>query len=200
VPPNNQGLVTRYYNQADDGENRAREGVANVAQLDRYTTATIRSEGGYKVFAGQRDDGFYGDIQSIFDLDFSFSGPNKPFDSQGGFNVHTIVLSIPLEELGGDEQVAGVWATTNRQRVKVLSKRKDPRSTGKFVQVARQGNPLFNEALVPIVAKDKYSRQEPSKDPADFRTYALNPELAKLLDVQADRQTMRTDLAGNLHS
>jgi hypothetical protein len=196
VPPNNQGLVTRYYNQADDGENRAREGVANVAQLDRYTTATIRTESGYKVFAGQRDDGFYGDIQSIFDLDFTFSGPNKPFDSQGGFNVHTIVLSIPLSELGGDQQVAGVWATTNRQKVQVLTNRKDPGRSGKFVQVARQGNPLFNEALVPVIAKDKYSRQAPSKDAADFSTYALNPELAKLLMVQEDRQTNRTDLAG----
>ena len=102
VPPNNQGLVTRYYNQGDNGEQPARGGVAAEDDLDRYTQGAICDlEGGHRAFAGQRDDGFYADIQSIFDLDFTFGGPNKPFDSQGGFNVHTIVLEIPLEELGG---------------------------------------------------------------------------------------------------
>jgi hypothetical protein len=196
LPPNNQGLVTPYYNEGDSGENPAKQGVADATLLDRYTSGTVlTSTQGYKVFAGQRDDGFYGDIQSIFDLDFSFSGPNKPFDSQGGFNVHTIVLSIPLSELGGDQQVAGVWATTSRQKVRVLSPRKDPGNAGKFIQVARQGNPLFNEGLVPIVDKDKYSRQNPSRDAVDFSTYALNPELAVLLGAQEDRRTNRTDLA-----
>ena len=32
------------------------------------------------------------------------------------------------------------------------------------VQVARQGNPLFNEGLVAIVDKDRYSRTSPSDD------------------------------------
>ena len=84
VPPNNQGLLTRFYNQNNDGDKPAREGVGAFGMLDRYTQQTIfTNHRGYQVFAGQRDDGFYADIQSIFDLDFSFSGPNKPFDSQG---------------------------------------------------------------------------------------------------------------------
>ena len=58
------------------------------------------------------------DIQSIFDLEFSFgraprNTPTKPFDSQSGFNVHTIVLNIPLTTLGG-AKIAGVYATTSR--------------------------------------------------------------------------------------
>ena len=57
-----------------------------------------------------------------FDLDFTFGGPNKPFDSQGGFNVHTIVLQIPLSELG-DASQAGVYATTSRRQVTILSQR-----------------------------------------------------------------------------
>ncbi len=155
VPPNNQGLVTPFYNQGDNGENLAKEGVAVAASLDKYTTQTIASNStGYSVFAGQRDDGFYADIQSIFDLDFSFSGPNKPFDSQGGFHVHTIVLNILLSELGSEQQNAGVYATTSRMKVEVLQ---PPKNTGKkkknndfsqtsghFVQVGRQGNPLFS--------------------------------------------------------
>lgn len=204
VPPNNQGLVTRYYNQGDNADNPAREGVATNAALDRYTQQTIATNAaGYQVFAGQRDDGFYADIQSIFDLDFSFSGPNKPFDSQGGFNVHTIVLNIPISELGGDQQVVGVYATTSRQRIRVLRDVNDrnprdraPRNIGNFVQVGRQGNPLFCEAFVAIKDKDLYNQSPPTVDTALFRTYALNPELAAILGLPANLQTNRTDLAG----
>src|SRR4029453_10109006 len=125
VPPNNQGLVTRFYNQRNNGEKPAKEGVASSGALDRYTKQTIATNpAGYEVFAGQRDDGFYADIQSIFDLDFSSSGPNKPFDSQGGFNVHMIVLNIPVSELGGKNQAVGVYATTSRARVQVWPKDK----------------------------------------------------------------------------
>jgi Domain of unknown function (DUF4331) len=70
VPPNNQGLVTPFYNQGDNGENLAKEGVASADLLDPYTQDTIFSNPlGYVVFAGQRDDGFYADVQSVFDLD-----------------------------------------------------------------------------------------------------------------------------------
>jgi hypothetical protein len=200
VPPNNQGLATPLYNQGNNGENKAREGVSTSGALDHYTTQTVfTSPNGYIVFAGQRDDGFYADIQSIFDLDFMFSGANKPFDSQGGFNVHTMVLSIPVTELGGDQQVVGVYATTSRKKVSVL--RENGRSelnAGKFVQVGRQGNPLFCEALVAIKDKDLYNKVRPTADAARFQDYALSPELAGLLNAQLGTSavtTDRTDLA-----
>lgn len=200
VPPNNQGLLTKYYNQGDNGENLAREGVDNPSLLDRYTQQTIHNStapAGYSVFAGQRDDGFYADIQSIFDLDFTFAGPNKPFDSQGGFNVHTIVLNIPMSELGGDQQSVGVWATTSRNETTVLRKTKNPLTVGRFIQVGRQGNPLFCEAFIAEKDKNRYNRQKPSSDTASFQSYALNPELGVLLLPPGDpRQTNRTDLAG----
>ena len=200
VPPNNQGLVTKYYNQGDSGENLAREGVADTNALDRYTKSTIyTTPQGYKVFAGQRDDGFYADIQSIFDLDFGFTGPNKPFDSQGGFNVHTMVLSIPIAEIpGGDQQNVGVWATTSRSQVFVLRKPGNGKlvAVARGVQVGRQGNPLFCEAVVPIIDKDRYNRGTALRDTADFSKYALAPELATLIGAQMDRRTNRTDLAG----
>jgi Domain of unknown function (DUF4331) len=194
VPPNNQGLVTRYYNQDDNGERPARGGVAAEDDLDRYTQGAICDlEGGHRAFAGQRDDGFYADIQSIFDLDFTFGGPNKPFDSQGGFNVHTIVLEIPLEELGG-ATVAGVYATTERRRVTSLStrpERRGERADGPFIQVARQGNPLFSEALVAVGDSDLYNRVEPREDDRLFADYALNPELATVLGLpDQDRQDL----------
>ncbi|MBA2564445.1 MAG: DUF4331 domain-containing protein [Gemmatimonadetes bacterium] len=205
VPPNNQGVVTPKYNRGDNGENAAKEGVSSRVNLDTYTRQTIfELRNGHEVFAGQRDDGFYADIQGVFDL-LNFSGPNKPFDSQGGFNVHTIVLNIPVSELGGDQQVVGVWATTSRRRTSVLRDANDatdaPALSGAFVQVGRQGNPLFNEGLVAIRDKDRYSRTNPSQDRELFEQYALRPELAKLINLvfapsPAAPETNRTDIAG----
>jgi len=197
VPPNNQGRVTPFYNEDGDGDMLARGGVDATLDLDLYTRQSVVAlEHGYQAFAGQRDDGFYADIQSIFDLDFGFSGPNKPFDSQGGFNVHTIALNIPLEEIGGDQQIVGVYATTSRRRVTVLTKRPERKRDwigGPWVQVGRQGNPLFCEALVAIADKDIYNRTAPTRDAALFAKYAFTPELAAVL---GGIPTDRTDIAG----
>ena len=188
VPPNNQGRATPFYNQGDNGDNPAKDGVATQAELDRYTQQAIASlKKGYVAFAGQRDDGFYADVLAVFDL-LQLRNPGEAKDSQGGFNLHLMALKIPIEELGGDQQIAGVYATTSRQKVTVLregrgSDRKKNNSSASWVQVGRQGNPLFNEALVAVVDKDLYSRSSPKDDARFFSKYALNPELATLLNL-----------------
>ena len=201
VPPNNQGNATPFYNQGDDGENPAKDGVGTFEELDRYTKQSIANLGdGYIAFAGQRDDGFFADIQSVFDL---LKLRNPGLDSQGGFNLHLMALAIPIDELGGDKQIAGVYATTSRKRFRILADglpKTEP--FGDWVQVGRQGNPLFNEGLVAIEDKDLYSRTSPAFDRALFRKYAENPELAKLLNklvLEPDIpgiETGRTDIAG----
>jgi Domain of unknown function (DUF4331) len=201
VPPNNQGIATPFYNEENNGENPAKDGVATYDELDRYTKQAIaRLDRGYVAFAGQRDDGFYGDIQAIFDL-LQLRNPGK--DAQSGFNLHLMALAIPIDELGGDRQIAGVYATTSRRRFRVLSEGlPNSQSFGDWVQVARQGNPLFNEGLVAIEAKDLYSRTIPSSDMTLFKKYALEPELAKLLNLIVFEpdipgiETNRTDIAG----
>ena len=219
VPPNNQGIATPLYNQGDDGNNPARDGVAMQAALDRYTAQSIATlRNGYRAFAGQRDDGFYADVQGIFDL----LQLGRRFDSQGGFNIHFMGLEVPLSELGGDRQVVGVYASTSRLRFPVLrSESQDSAGTQRqiasilevlsrtrlgdgFVQVARQGNPLFCEGLVAIADKDRYSRTRPSADATLFRKYAESPELARLLNLlvvpgtglRPAIETGRTDIAG----
>jgi len=204
VPPNNQGIATPKYNIGNDGENPARPGVDNEVALDDYTQQTIYDlKDGYRVFAGQRDDGFYADIQGVFDLlqlqspVLGTTSPNKPFDSQAGYNVHTIVLQIPLSELGGSQQIAGVYATTSRQQVRVL-RRKHDKNFGQWVQVGRQGNPLFNEGFVAIIDKDRYNRTSPTIDNELFSQYALQPELATLLNAIHGTSALtadRTDIA-----
>ena len=87
-----------------------------------------------------------------------------------------------IEEIGGDKQIIGVYATTSRRRVRILGADQDF-GLGDFVQVARQGNPLFNEGLVAIKDKDLYSRTTPDADALLFRKYAVTPELAALINV-----------------
>jgi hypothetical protein len=224
VPPNNEGIATPFYNQGDDGNNPALPGVADPAQLDSYTRQAVYTNGGYLAFAGQRDDGFYADVLAVFDL-LQLRNPGK--DSQKGFNIHEMVLRIPISELGSDLQTVGVYATTSRRATSVLRngatysaatlasldkmgldpfevgpKESSTSVTGAWVQVARQGNPLFNEVLVALADKDLYSRTEPTVDSVIFAKYALNPEPCKLYNEiynggvnSPNIETNRTDIA-----
>ena len=58
--------------------------------------------GGGKVFAGQRDDPFFGDVGAIFDLlafrkDTGQNGGGKDF--LAGYAVHSIALQIPISQV-----------------------------------------------------------------------------------------------------
>ncbi|MCB9889449.1 MAG: DUF4331 domain-containing protein [Planctomycetes bacterium] len=200
VPPNNQGVATPEYNTMS-GDGPAKEGVMYSTNLDRYTAqALTKLQAGHVSFAGQRDDGFYGDINAIFDL-LSLRKPGK--DSQRGFNVHTIALQIPVEEIGGDMQQVGVYATTLRQQVAIRFDNAEPWRYGPYIQVGRQGNPLFCEGFIAIEDKNAYNRTTPDRDKAMFEKYALSPELAKLLNAIVFKgspipgiETNRTDIAG----
>ena len=190
VPPNNQGIATPKYNMDDDGANIAKPGVSDPAQLDGYTAESIASLAqGYRSFAGQREDGFYGDIQSIFDLLMLRSG-TESFDSQSGFNTHVVMLEIPVSDIGGDMQSVGVHATTSRMKA------------GAWTQIGRLGNPLFCEALIAIEDKNAYNQSKPTEDAALFQKYAETPELAGLINAlvfagEAVAPTdNRTDLVG----
>jgi hypothetical protein len=206
VPPNNQGLATPHYNVGENGNNPAKPGVTGPGQLDVYTSGAIATlSNGYRSWAGQREDGFYGDVNAVFDLLNLRTGGANSFDSQSGYNMHTIALEIPVAELGGDQQIVGVYATTSRQQMSVLSSGAGsgaPSLSGGWVQVARQGNPLFNEVLVAIKDKDLYSRTKPSSDAALFQQYASTPELAALVNTitfsgkAVAPTTNRTDLVG----
>jgi hypothetical protein len=206
VPPNNQGIATPKYNKNDDGLQPAKDGVSDPAAVDDYTRNAVATLGstGYRAFAGQRDDAFYGDINAIFDLLALRSGANNRFDSQGGFNIHLIALEIPLGDIaGGDQQTIGVYATTSRRATTVLTDgagSAGSTTTGNWVQVGRQGNPLFCEAFVAIKDKDLYNRTKPTSDATLFKSYAETPELAALINALVLKAnvaptTSRSDLA-----
>src|SRR3989454_3464840 len=115
-----------------------------------------------RVFAGQRDDGFYVDLMGNFDL---LNLRNPGVDTVSGFNVHTIAIEIPKSRLaaaGDTDGVIGVWSTASRPKGSVLRDNDDEsQHSGKFVQVSRLGNPLVNEVLMPLSFKDKFNATPP---------------------------------------
>ncbi|HEY6067283.1 MAG TPA: DUF4331 domain-containing protein, partial [Gaiellaceae bacterium] len=144
---------------------------------------------GSKVFAGQRDDGFFGDIGAAFDLVAIRSGTGATGggkDFFAGYAVHSIELQVPLSRLdNGSNHVVGIWAASERPVVSVsLAKwrgRKFLKKETEWRQVSRLGNPLINELLIPTQLKDKWNASTPDKD-KQFEQYYSSPILAKLLN------------------
>jgi uncharacterized protein DUF4331 len=135
---------------------------------------------GIKLFAGQRDDAFFGDIGDIFDLLAIRSGTGASGggrDFFAGYAVHAIALQIPrgMVDPGGSHTI-GVWAATDRRTASVDGD--DPR----WVQVSRLGNPLFNEVVVPTASKDEWNAGSPSGD-KHYAQFARNSILAHFLSL-----------------
>jgi len=169
VPPNNVGPRT----------------TPNYTEL--ANAAIVEIAGGGKVFAGQRDEAFQLDLGSIFDL-----AGLRPFnpahaiplpegtgqDATAGFNVHSIVLQVPIEDVtANNDPVIGVWSSTYRRKTRVFAEGNGalPTPSGPFVQVSRLGMPLVNEVVVPLKAKDAFNAIPPSADAEVFPTLDAPP-------------------------
>jgi hypothetical protein len=76
-----------------------------------------------------------------------------------------------------------VYASVSRPRITLRRSNGEPVNSGPWIQVNRLANPLFNEALVALKDKDNYNRTKPKSDASTFATYALNPELAALINL-----------------
>ena len=140
--------------------------------------------GAIRVFAGPRDDPFFADLGAIFDLGglrplnaFHIIPLPKstPTDYLAGFNVSSIVLQVPSSRItNAGDPVVGVWATTSRRVAGATG------SADTWKQVARLGNPLVNEVVIPVGMKDTFNASTPDKD-AQFAKSVLEPELGKLI-------------------
>jgi hypothetical protein len=165
---------------------------------------------GAKVFAGQRDDGFFGDIGAIFDLVAIRSGTGASGggrDFFAGYAVHSIALQVPLSQLdNGGNHIVGVWSAAERPvitaKLAKLRGRTFLQRKTEWRQVSRLGNPLINEVLIPTQLKDKWNAVGPDKD-RQFEQYYSTPILAKLLNQLYPQfgpfqETGRTDLVAVL--
>ena len=166
---------------------------------------------GTSVFAGPRDDPFFADVASIFDL-----GGLRPFnaahllplktvegvDSLAGYNVNTVAVQVPIASPTHDGQpvaaadatdaVIGVWGGASRMSMAVDG------GEGDWVQVSHLGNPLINEVIIPLGMKDAWNASSPVDD-AQYERYYLNSELAAIVNtvypsLPDARTTERTDL------
>ncbi len=172
VPPNNIGSRTTPNYEA-------------LAQAAVYTLSDGRS----RAFAGQRDEGFYIDLGGVFDLlnlrSISATGGT---DSTAGFNVNSLALEVPIEDLtsnGGKPSnptdknaVIGVWSTASRRSSTVSG----GSTSNLFTQVSRLGSPLVNEVVIPLGLKDTFNASQPSGD-SQFASFVTNPQLATLLQA-----------------
>jgi Domain of unknown function (DUF4331) len=177
-------------------------GPRSTPNYDALATAAIQTlPHGEKVFAGQRSDPFFVDLGAIFDLGtirpiealHLISTPDaNSVDSLKKVNVHSIVLQVPISKLTSDgsvptdvfasKSVLGIWAASSRQKNRLLQANGTDVSTGTWVQVSRLGNPLFNEVVVPLGAKDAWNASDPIND-ATYLPNVKKPELAGLLPV-----------------
>jgi len=173
-------------------------GPRSTPDYPALATAAVHSMSkGRRVFAGQRADGFYVDLGAVFDLlDL------RPFqqlhviptpaaagiNSLAEMNVHSIALQVPIKELTGGyagsdpanaKSVIGVWTSASR-RASTVQESDGTTAHGPYRQVSRLGNPLINEAVIPMGHKDEWNRVAPSAD-ARFLKYVQQPEVAKLL-------------------
>lgn len=176
---------------------------------------------GMKAFAGQRDDAFFVDLGSIFDLAGlrNFNALHAiplpaaaGVDGVGGFNTNSIAIDVSLNLLTKDhhqptgpndpDAVLGIWATASRQQTRKLNANGTMSFSGPWVQVSRLGNPLINEVIIPREKKDYWNGQTPNHD-SQFAKYYKAPEVTAVANVLYDAldtpaTTNRNDLVAIL--
>ena len=173
---------------------------------------------GITVFAGQRAETFYIDLGAVFDTvnlrrflplltpaeDADDSKDPFGINRFSGTNVNSIAIEIPIARITQDGQpvettknpLIGMYASTSRQKVRVLEKNGAVKTEGPLVQVSRLANPLVNELIINTSSKDFWNAEEP-EDEAQFQEFYKNPSVAQALELIFGvpvTPTPRTDL------
>ncbi|MBY0495588.1 MAG: DUF4331 domain-containing protein [Cyanobacteria bacterium] len=163
-------------------------GPRSVPNYGALGGAIQQLAGDIRVFAGQRDEGFYVDL-GIFDLLGINSGIIE--SSTSGFNVSSLAIQMPKSALTRSNAtpsgptdpnaIIGVWSTASRFATRTLTAGAQNHS-GALVQVSRLGNPLVNEAVIDRARKDAFNSLEPTGD-AVALDRVTDPEVPKLLKL-----------------
>jgi hypothetical protein len=141
-----------------------------------------------KVFAGQRDDPFFVDLGSVFDLAGlrpfnSFHiiplPANAGVDGVAGFNTHSIAIQVPTAQLVARGPTIGIYASASRPKVTIRERKGREKGEGPWIQVSRMANPLINEVVIPLAQKDRWNASEPQDDQR-FEMFYTDPEVTKL--------------------
>jgi len=165
-------------------------GPRSTPNYDALAAGAVKSlPGGIKVFAGQRDDPFFVDLGSIFDL--AGLRPFNPFhliplgaapgvDALTNYNTHSIEIQVPIAQLAkAPNNTIGIYASASRSKATILRKNGTKDGQGPLVQVSRLGNPLINEVVISLGSKDFWNRSDPAAD-SQFEHNYSNPEVSAL--------------------
>lgn len=166
-------------------------GLRSTPNYEALAAAAVQNlDGDVRVFAGQRDDPFFVDL-NVFDLLAVPPADTDNQDSLAGYNVHTIALEVPVASVTANGQeptgpsdpnaIIGIWSTASRPSVTRL-REGELKSVGNLVQVSRLGQPLVNEVVIPRAVKDIFNSLQPTEDAAALQ-YVQDPEVPKLLSL-----------------
>ena len=197
-------------------------GPRSEADYNALAASAVKGlRNGTKLFAGQRDDAFFVDLGSIFDLAglrpfnslHAIPLPDGPgFDGVSGFNTNSIVIQVPLQLLTKDhalptgandpDAVLGVWAAASRRKNRAFNADGTTSPRGPWQQISRLGNPLINEVIIPTGKKDYWNSQHPYKD-SQFAKYYKAPEITAVANalygaLDTPATTNRNDLVAIL--
>ena len=169
---------------------RTINGAAGFGVTTDYETAaqaSIRTVNGIKVLCAPRDDAFFTDLGSIFDLG-GIRAPGAARDGLARKNVHSIIMQIPVsalvqagapalsattDALAGTPATGttaaspvspytiGVWASASRLSIRTINADGTRPESGTYVQVSRLGMPLTNEVIQPVGQKDAWNAYGP---------------------------------------
>lgn len=182
-------------------------GPKSTPDYARLANAAIGAlSGGGRVFAGPRDDPFFVDIGAISDLLTlrplasahkipPIEGNMAGVDNLEGFNVHAIVIQIPIQQLTMNKKmpmaptdanaVLGFWSTCSSGSMTTENGKMMLRNPK---QVSRLGMPLVNEIVMSRKFKDIFNASKPDGDAAlytsnaEFRNRILAPEVPMLMN------------------
>jgi hypothetical protein len=211
---NHQGKLTKRKTLANDypvaPPNIGPKTFPNYGNFVSQATKTLHN--GTKLFVGTRDEPFFVDLGATFDAINVRAGTGNEGqgrDDLSGYWTSSTIMQIPEKDVTKNHQsvadadasnaVVGVWSTTERRKLEVTDagygKRNANGNSGRngWVQVSRLGNPLINEVIIPLGQKDRFNRTTPDRDAELYGQYALNPELATILNALFSVNAPETD-------
>src|SRR5262249_58106132 len=107
-----------------------------------------------------------------------------------GFNVNSIAIEIPIARITKDGKpvettnnpLIGMYASTSRQKVKILGDSGKTKTEGPLVQGSRLAHPLVNELIINTSSKDFWNAEEPENE-AQFQEFYKRPSVAQALHL-----------------
>ncbi len=142
--------------------------VANQEYTPNPPVVTVDPTTGVKFFAGAMADPFFlDDTGANRFVASSMMNPGNPnralFSERGGrntyagFNQLITAVEMPVAMLRGNSSVIGTNAVTQLQRNQIVRTDGSIVSSGEWITVDRDGNPLVNNGLIPASRKNEYN-------------------------------------------